>query len=363
MSQSSTDTPSRRRRESDGGNPSKKLDDGGHKSGLANVRFMPCNADLSGLFIDQTQYVAIIMPKTMQPAFETFLKEFNKKLSEAAQTIDLTDRDDVEPVDSVEIKQQKFLVEYGDLKQKMTDTLRSFTETDLKRDVPKAQYETFRDYRKKLTKWYSTCQHLVNKLTSESASTRYLKTNLSFSPAVKDSGLREACTAKMRNTEKTCENQLTDNVLVSSAHLNDDILSLYQNLLIATDDSDLKLLMKAFRVVTRVNRFLTEPMSERLDDDRRPVRRRNTFRRNNRTFYGNRRNLSTRRQSSRRDDDQYDADYPPLRRNNFNYRRFKRRSTNHDDEVDDDDNVFERRNDNFRRNNNRSFRRGGYRRY
>ena len=133
--------------------------------------------------------------------------------------------------------------------------MRTCNEIDPKRELPKAQYDVFRDYRKKLTKWYTSCQNFANELTHDSASKRYLKTNMTFSPAVKDSGLREACTAKVRKTVKTCEKLLTDNVLSSCDTLNSEILALYRNVLADTSDSGLKLLMKAFRVVTRVNRF------------------------------------------------------------------------------------------------------------
>jgi hypothetical protein len=80
---------------------------------------MPCNADLSGLFVDQTKYIAVVKPKTMQPAFETFLKYFASKCAEMNDTNEIIDdEDEVELEDSVETKQQKFLVEYGELKQK-----------------------------------------------------------------------------------------------------------------------------------------------------------------------------------------------------------------------------------------------------
>lgn len=363
-SQQSVDTPSRKRRDSDNDIPNKRHDDGARKTSISDVRFLPCNADFSNLDVDHTQYIAMVIPKSMQTAFEIFLKDFFHKNSPQHSTVDLTNENDVELDDSqtsTESLQQKFLKDFGGVKNKLNEKLESFQESDLKRDVSNEQFETFRNYRKKLTKWYVSCQHLANKITSNSASSRYMKTTVSFSPAVNDSGLKQSCTAKIRKTEKTCEQTLTDHVLSVATALNDEVFTLLCKCIADADRSFLKMLVKAYRVVTRANRYLTKQAESRDNDFDRPTRQ---FRNRRRSFHYNRerRNFHrqpNRRQPYRRQNNRYESDFPPLRRENYNYRQFKRRP-NFSDRVDtdDDDDVFVR---NPRRFSRGSFRRNSYR--
>ena len=354
------DGSSRRRMDSDSTNPTKKHDDG-HSKG-PNIRIVPCNTDLSAMFVDQTQYVAIILPKTMQIAFETFLKEFSKKAMENTQVINLDTEDandsaNKEQESDLESRKQKFLDVYGELKHDLSETLKSFPERELIRDLPQKQFNDFKEHRRKFTKWYVTCQHLANKLANESPSNKYLKTKISYSPAVKDSGIRDSCTAQIHDTEKKCETRLTIDVLSTAQRLCTDIADTFHFAVghEAEGDTNLKLMMKALRVVLRSHKYLerTRNFYDTRDPEYRPMRtgrsnyppRRDYHRGNN----YNRRPTYPYRDTTRdgrtfqypRDTyyrSNYAQDYPRPRHQEYDYRRFKRRPASFDeDDVFDED--------------------------
>lgn len=371
LSSVSSEGASRRRRPSDSDIPGlKRHDDGSTKSGTSAVRFLPITADFGTLNIDQTQYIAMVIPKSMQTVFETFFKDLAKKSHEASlQPIQIDDDEDVEPsdVEPVDVasptvlanQQQSFLKDFGNLKQTLRNKLLGVSDTELKKDVPSSAFNDFRELRKRLTKWFVTCQHLANKLANNTASNRYIKTTLSFSPAVKDSGIKEACTAKIHKTEAVCEKRLTDKVLQLAIMLNNEITGTAE-----AEEHHVErwhVFLKAFRVVLRANRYL---WAHDIEHSRRPQR----FAPRNRDF-GNRPPMQNRRparewrrRTSRFSEDQYEQNYPPPRRTFYtNYRRYKRQP-NYQEETDDD--VFEPQYEETVRNNQyRPYRRPSFRRY
>lgn len=355
---------SRRRRLSQADNvpPTKRQET--TTSALPDVRFVPVNTDFGPLMLDPAHYVAIVIPKSMQTIVEGFLKQ---ALSKANETIQISD--DVEEASNNE-RESDFLLEFGNLKQQFDANLKDYTDDELKREAPRDLFAKFKEYRRALTKWYVSCQHLSTKLSSESQTHDLLKTRVTFSPAVKDEGIKTQCKKSLKKTVAVCESKLTANVLDNAMKCNEEILALFADARKERDDPNLKMFVKAYRAVLQHNRHLNEtgrrPFVPARDRERKPFRPR-TFHRN----YPDR-NEFHRRRPSRGDfyRSRVNDDYPPMRRRNYDYRRFKRRPHDFEeslDGVDDlaDDEVFDtddRPRPYFRRRGS-SFRRGSFRRF
>lgn len=314
--------------------------------------------------LDPAHYVAIFIPKSMQSIMEGFLKQ---ALSKASETIHISDEADEA---SNNERDSEFLLEFGHLKQQFDANLKDYTDVELKKEAPRELFAKFKEYRKALTKWYVSCQHLASKLSSDSQTHDLLKTRVTFSPAVKDEGIKTQCKKSLKKTVDACESKLTESVFDTAIKYNAEILALFADARKERDDPNLKMFMKAYRAVLQHNRHLNEanrrPFVSTRDRESRPFRPR-TFRRN----YSDRKDFHRRRPSR---GDMYRSrvndDYPPMRRRNYDYRRFKRRPHDFEeslDGVDDlaDDEVFDtddRPRPHFRRRGS-SFRRGSFRRF
>lgn len=310
--------------------------------------------DLHEVVDDSTKYVALIVPKSLLPAIKAFLEQatvsdVSHKKSHQAEVHHI---DDI-PVETLEEKQSKFLKDYGELSDGMFSTLRGYQEDELKQKVPTKDFESFKNHRRELTKWFNTCQHLKNRLINSSQSNQFLKMRYDISPAVEDSGARDSCIKKLKNVKDSCESTLTHSVLDKAINLNDGVKGFFS--MCEGNPADEKLFMKAFRVVSRTNRRFDAPPKTFRNPSTRFTRNGDFRNRQRKSF----RPPFRKRVYTRNEDLD---DFPPPRRQNFNYRRFKRRPTYYqedDDVFDDNDNDQPfRRSRPFRR---RAFRNQNYR--
>lgn len=338
-------------------------------------RFVALNTGLGGLSLSEpANFVACIIPKSLQSLFEKVLQE---TLARGLHTpVDNTDEVDNNQVNDLETTAVEFIHDFEKTKEELDSRLKSFSDYELRREVPREKFPIFRDNRKQITKWFVTGQHLVNGLVTPSESRKFLKTHSSFSPAVTDESTKQLVLRKLKNTTEECEQKLTHSVLHSAFDLNKKV---QDTLKLSTDSGDstlVKIFAKAYRSVTRKFNYLTKANTAREDDQfkRKPrFHTRNFYGRNNyegrrNTYrddhYEGRRNTyrddhyddernpwrDNRRRNYRyrnerpyyRDyEDEYDRDYPPLNHRNTNYRRYKR-NPKFRDEPSDDDEVFER---------------------
>jgi hypothetical protein len=100
----------------------------------------------------------------------------------SAPDVEVIDIDD-DKMQSIDTKQSEFLLAFNESKDLMVENLHRYEESYLKQKVTQKDFDDFKRYRRTLTKWYSTCQRLKNKLTETTRSNEYLKMQFSISPA------------------------------------------------------------------------------------------------------------------------------------------------------------------------------------
>jgi len=336
-------------------------------SDLPDIRTKTLPGNLSNVAGDPTKYKAIIVPIELAPLFEKLCQELLDKLIH-----DKNKTNEVEPDDDVFITSDidadlrtTFLNDFGSARRLYENALRQADEKSLVEDVLPEQYDTFRNTRRVLTKWFVTGAHLHKKLVgnpdSNKETNKYLRMNFDYSIAVNDSQLLDKCTTKILNTEKLIENSLTSSMLEKAILLISEVNILW-------NDIPKKIFLKAFRVVSKANGHLLHTQLQNLpkhNNNKRPQNRNNDKHANparrdpyKKYDWNSRRpriqsNKYNSRKESRRDSSD---DYPPLRRNDNNYRRYKRHNSD-----DSDDEEYQRRP--FRNNKHTNHRRQSYRDY
>lgn len=383
--QASLSQPLRRERSisSDSTETSKRHDDGATKDRIFTSEIQ---IDVDRLGYDSTKYAAIIVPLNLIPAFHAILNNL-------AEPIRNNTMEDVEEMAPKEFSGNLaiFTTQYDTTRKSLSSSLNNFSETELKRDLSEDDFVKFKEFRKQLTKWYVVCQNLHNKAKKIDPDQEYLTWDYKFSPVIHDDNLIENCHRKLKNTKMAIENELSSKVIDMATTLNNDIYSKYME--IKTDSAQLKIFMKALRVVFRSNRHLFLRNLNKRDGRtyRKPSFRagrpsvsqydKSTKPRHSRTYYGNRNgsrfvrdedaNYTDRRRFRRhyenregfdRDGDRgdsrrYDRDFPPPTTRDRDYRTFKRRPADYEDDDGEDDVFLDDRVDHFRPRRRYSYRR------
>jgi hypothetical protein len=338
-------------------------------SSLSNdIRIIPLSSNLAGLSITEpSNYVACIIPKSLISVFEKVLRETVEKGLASQQVITQPQSEDQE-IES-EILSNEFIHDFETVRETFTKKLYSLSDHELKQEVPRGKFNVFKDYRRRLTKWYVTGHHLRNNLTSPSNTRKFVKLHTSFSPAISNESTKQVVLSKLKKTEDRCEILLTESVIQSAYELNKEALDLFKQADENSDSSLIKILLKAYRSISRKYKYLTRsdnttnynddirgrgpPHQQRTFYRRRPqyddryVRRvsdadshTERFNRYPRREYDGDEFSEREHRYPRRDYQRYNQEYPQLRNRNTNYRRYKRNP--HYDERDyDSDEVFE----------------------
>lgn len=206
---------------------------------------------------DTSKYKAIIVPIELAPIFENLLTELLAKIKlDKNKTIEVHDDDEVftKSIPNDE-KIEAFLDDFGSSKRLFDNILRKTNVKELINDVDPSNFESFKNARKIISKWFITGSHLVNKIKGDSASNRYLKVHFDYSIAVTDPTLKEKCTNKLLNTKKLIEQSLTSSVIDRAITLNNDVQTLWEN-------TPNLIFLKAYRVVSRANKHLSNPTND-----------------------------------------------------------------------------------------------------
>ena len=321
---------------------------------------------------EDTNYVCVILPKEVLDTFKEFLITIHKDKNPTPPNVDplVEDPASVEDLDKLT---DNFIKDFDALKKMATEHNESFADAALIRDLPTADFEKYKRYRKDLNSWITTCQHLANKLKYPSVDAynkKYVKIDYDFSPAIPKDEFREQLISTLDRTVDSLETKCTAKVLKRAISLNERVEDLMER------EEVFKTLpfAKAIRTVWKSNRRLINDTSRRtfhrtsrknLDDyyqrqprapkpahiqtSRQYPMRRTRFSNSDRHTYYNR----SRDNSYRVNFDDYD-DFPDIEEVDYDYRRHKRYQPEYrpsrldrrgDEEIDED--VFY--NNNFRR--------------
>lgn len=354
-------------------------------SAISNeIRIVPLSSNLAGLSITEpANFVACIIPKSLITVFEKVLRETLERGFATSATL-TADNLDNPNLDS-DIEGSEFIHDFEDTKENLTKKLYDLPDRELKNEVPAGKFNTFKEYRRKLTKWYVTGQHLVKSLTSPSETRKFLKIHTSFSPAVTDESTKQEVLSKLKTSSNHYETLLTTSVIRKAFNLNKEIRELFRQVI--DDHESMKILIKAYRSICKKYNYLTKPDHTTTDDK---VHRRVHPPRQQRTYYRRRPEGNYRRPyndfgydnvseqdyhtkdyvrtdryprhdnehyrprrdshdsyhheyqptSYRRYNQRYHQEYPPLGNRNTNYRKYKRNPHYEEGDYDSDD-IFE----------------------
>lgn len=349
-----------------------------HETFGSDIRIIPLSSNLSGLSLNEpANFVACIIPKSLVNVFEKVLRE---TIERGLVTLHANTGNPPEEIESEsELQGSDFIHDFESVKELYTKKLRELSDRDLKQEVPRGKFSIFKDYRRSLTKWFVTGQNLVKNLTSPSDSRKLLKIRTSFSPAVSNESTKQAVRLKLKTTSDQCETLLMGSVTQSAFNLNKETLDLFKNAEESSDTCLVKVLMKAFRSISKKYNYLTRPDNTTTNDDDnherrlplRPPRHQRTFYRrqpqridrfyrresdtDNHSRYPHRkydtydypdrdyRRLRRDNETDRiaeRNYQHYNEDYPPMTNPNTNYRRYKRDPYYQERDYESDD-VFE----------------------
>ena len=283
-------------------------------------------------------YVSFVFHKDLLPSVTRFFEAMTQDMTNKSRLG--MDEPRADPKTTVDSKTREFLNDFTHLKEDLMTNLHEYSDSDLKKEVNSDNFQTFKEQRKILSRWYICGQHLLKKLTSESTAKSYLTLNPHFSPAVRDDAVKSNTLSTIEKCRKNLEDDLTEHVLDKALSLTRDVRSMYETTAVNDRSTEVanKILMKAFRVVMRTNQHLEGQHEEHSYS--RPIRgtsARIDFESSRNRVFSHRRRRGT-----------FHDDYPPVRRENYDYRRFKRRPRNwrrpsrnfEDFENEDDDEVF-----------------------
>lgn len=307
-----------------------------------NIRTQSIPGNFQNLVKDPSKYKAIIIPIELAPLFETLCNELMKTLTKTNKenNVSTSDTDDVfESEDSLDDDLiTVFHAGFESIKHDLDRDLKKQNDRDLVKDVPQGQFNSFKQIRKTLSKWYVTGTLLKQKLAGESTTKRYLKINHDFSVAVTDRELKDKCTTKLNKTKRLIENTLTSSVIKRALELNIEVRKLLDD-----SDNQISIIMKAYRVILKANRSLGKnqdnPPNNRLlnHNHYRKVSFSNNYRDREDKFTWNKRrprinsNNSYHTHLRNFSNNQYEEEYPAPQHTNHDYRRYKRFEEEEDD--------------------------------
>lgn len=312
------------------------------------VRTQTMPGSLSHIVGDVTKYKAIIVPIELAPTIEKIFQELLLKLHNENNKVIELDTDDEVFSNSPPSEEDKttFIREFGTTRRTFFNALQATNEKQLIENVSSTDFDTFKNARRIISKWYVTGCHLFNKLKGDVDTNKYLKLNFDISVAVTDINLKEKCTSKILETKKTLEHSLTTHVLAKALFLNQEVKILH-------DNTPKNVFLKAFRVVTKANKQLYNPANPNNIEFRSHNKRQHNP--NNRTQHNTHDNHYSRRNpqhnternpyerynwnerrpriySRRHLSNNYEDDYPPPMPQNNNYRRYKRQPSFYEEE-------------------------------
>lgn len=153
----------------------------------------------------------------------------------------------------------EFIHDFNEVKEKFTKKLHELSDFDLKHEVPRGKFNVFKDFRRRLTKWYVNGHHLVKNLTTRSDTRKFLKLRISFSPAISNESTIYEVRSTLKTTGDRCETLLTANAIRSTFDLNKEALDLFNQATENSDTSLINILMKAYRSICRRYSYLSRP--------------------------------------------------------------------------------------------------------
>jgi hypothetical protein len=162
-----------------------------------------------------------------------------------------------EPLTNSDVQKKitELLETHEQFKGKLFENLRKFSETQLKENTKtRTEYNTFRDVRKELNKWYISCQLIKKNLSNEqnSNSYHYLKADISYSQAVVDDHVLQKVRSDLQQTLQQADLRLK---LASIEH-NIAKVDKLSNLL--ADSNNSLVFAKSFKGVLKVHRNLND---------------------------------------------------------------------------------------------------------
>lgn len=218
----------------------------------------PHRPELNKLLSSKSDYVHLFIPKHLADSFCTFLN--GAKARNDGDKGFVLDSNLKNPANVPEDLSKKFLDLFNGLTYDIGYDLSKYKAEDYVKPLEQNDYEAFKRARNKVSSWFVTGSHLVNKLQRPSNSNAYLKVGLNFSPTVKDQPLRNRCSDALRELKDKLEITVTSQVLKDAICSTEDLYTEWKNLITDKDKREHFILCKAFRSCILFNRHISSDL-------------------------------------------------------------------------------------------------------
>ena len=221
--------------------------------------------------VKKPNYVHLFVPKDLADSLTSFLSKTSVVVDRNLHSTVTIHPDGT----SLNVLNETFIKQFKKVKSTLANHMRKFSHKQFLNELDPTDLEAFRTYRTQISKWYTHCQHLENKIIfGNTATNRHLKLATQFSPSVKDRRLKDQCTDKLAAVREDIEISLHRSVVEHALTTNDSIADEINNLL--TTESNLFIICKAFRTVLLHNRKIAGKLIDDIprDPDLSPSRRR-----------------------------------------------------------------------------------------
>lgn len=216
----------------------------------------PHRPELNKFLNLRSDYVHLFIPKNLADAFSTFLNG-----AKARQDKDegfILDKNLHNPDKEPEHLTKKFQHMFNGLTHDIANDLNNYKAEDFFKRLDQTDFEAFKRARSKLSYWFTSGSHLLNKLRRPSDTNSYLKVGLNFSPTVKNQDIRYKCTEAFHELKEKLETTVTSQVLKDTISFTENLNEEWMNT--KKDQHEHFILCKAFRSVLLYNRDISRDL-------------------------------------------------------------------------------------------------------
>lgn len=230
-----------------------------HVEGEPHIFMEPHRPDMLRYLAKKDDYVHLFLPRDIAKAFTDFLTKTEISVSKVKNSVIVIDD---ENVDLKKITED-FKRDFTDIKTVLCEKMSKHEHSKYVEKLTDNDFSKFKKIRSTVTKWFKHCQHLENKLIKgNSATNRYCKLAMQFSPAVKSEELRDTCNSKLIDLRDQLESELNRSVIEEAITLTDTVSNELNEA--NQNTHDLFLMCKAFRTVILRSRDIAGKLIDKV---------------------------------------------------------------------------------------------------
>jgi len=220
-------------------------DDGG-----LNDSFILDHPQIYKAVTNPSDYVHIMIPRTLEEAFRAFLTTFKQATTNVTRPEEISTGTDT----STNISEGEFIQEFDKILKSMLGFLKNMIHSQIIRNLDEDDLSKFKEYRSLITQWYSSCLHFKRNLLKVPQDRNFISLDAIFSPSVASEKVKNFCNKEVAALKTKLESEVASDLLRILSSRNSDMGSLWSNM----GEKDKFLFGKAFRAVLLNNREISK---------------------------------------------------------------------------------------------------------